>query len=278
MNSTALPRRSFLAATLLASSTLPAAPARRRIRIAVKYNMIREDLDVADKFGLLRDLGYDGVEVYARDHEDLPRYRAATRRSGLPIHGVVNSFDPDISRAVEMASELGADSVLVLAREEAARSYLENFDHWRRLLATALPGAERHGIRLCIENVRATFLKRAEQMVDFIDSFASPYVRSYYDTGNTITWTDQSAEHWARALGHRIFKIDVKDRGHAEFGDAKLASKSAQGTDGGEVNWRQVRAALRTIDYHGWATAEVAGGDRKRLARMAQWMNLVLGN
>jgi len=278
MNRPTLPRRQFLAATLLTPAILRAKAPARRIRIAVKYTMVREDLSAEDKFKLLRDLGFDGVEVYSRNRDDLPQYVAASRKSGLPVHGVVNSSDPDITSAVEMAARLNASSVLVLARHEAKQSYAENVAHWQSLVGKALPAAEKHNVSLCIENVRATFLKRAEQMVDFIDSFQSPYVRSYYDTGNTITWTEQSAEHWAHTLGHRIYKIDVKDRGHAEFGDAKLASKTAKGTDGGEVNWAAVRKALRTIDYHGWATAEVAGGDRHRLARMAKWMDQVLGN
>jgi L-ribulose-5-phosphate 3-epimerase len=240
--------------------------------------MVREALNTEDKFRLLRDLGFDGVEVYARDRDELPAYVKASGRSGLPVHGVVNSSDPDITAAVKMAAELQADSVLVLAKEDSRLSYAQNFSQWQTLVRKAVPTAENLGVRLCIENVRATFLKRAEQMVDFIDSFASPYVRSYYDTGNTITWTVQSAEHWAHALGRRIYKVDVKDRGHVEFGDTKLASKTARGTDGGEVNWREVRAELRAVNYHGWATAEVAGGDRARLARMAVWMDKVLGN
>ena len=276
MNASTITRRSFVATSLLAPTILTAARPRRRIRIAVKYRMVQEKLSVTDKFKLLRDLGFDGVEVYSRDRDELPAYLTASEKSGLPVHGVVNSSDPDIASAVVMAARLGADSVLVLAREESKRSYDENFAHWQTLVQQALPMAEKHNIRLCIENVRATFLKRAEQMVAFIDSFQSPQVASYYDTGNTITWTEQDAEHWARVLGERIGKIDIKDRGHAEFGDAKLARPGAKGTDGGEVHWVNVRKELAKIDFRGWATAEVKGGDRKRLAGIAKWMDGVL--
>lgn len=273
-------RRQFIAATSLAAcgSTIAAPKPGRRIRIAVKYTMIQEDLSVTDKFKLLRDLGFDGVEVYTRHREDTAKYLKATQQSGLPIHGVVNASDPDISDAVEMAAELGGTSVLVLARHDTKQPYAANFKHWQKLVHQAIPTAERCGVAILIENVRATFLKTAEGMVKFIDSFETPAVGAYFDTGNTISWTDQSAEHWARVLGRRIGKIDVKDRGHAEFGDKKLASKTALGTDGGEVHWVNVRRELRTIGYDGWGTAEVAGGDRKRLARMVRWMDGVLGN
>jgi L-ribulose-5-phosphate 3-epimerase len=250
----------------------------RRIRIAVKYNMIQESLDVDDKFKLLRDLGFDGVEVYARDRKQQESFLKAREISGLPVHGVINATSPDITNGIEMAAALGGDSLLVLAKEDAEVSHEANSDRWRKLITPVVPLAEKHRVKILIENVRATHLKTAEGMNRFIDSFASPFVGAYYDTGNTITWTKQPAEHWAKVLGRRIGKIDVKDRGHHEFGDAKLKSKTAVGTDGGEVNWVEVRRQLRAIEYRGWATAEVKGGDRKRLARMARWMDQVLGN
>jgi hexulose-6-phosphate isomerase len=113
-------------------------------------------------------------------------------------------------------------------------------------------------------------------MVSFVDFFESPVVRSYFDLGNTITWTEQPAEHWAEVLGKRVYKLDIKDRGHAEFGEAKLKREGAVGTNGGEVHWERVRNILDQNDFSGWATAEVTGGDRKRLKRMAGWMRDVL--
>ncbi|NOX98591.1 MAG: sugar phosphate isomerase/epimerase, partial [Verrucomicrobia bacterium] len=77
-------------------------------------------------------------------------------------------------------------------------------------------------------------------------------------------------------LGGRIYKMDIKDRGHAEFGDAKLMRKGAEGSDGGEVNWLKVREELVRSSFSGWATAEVVGGDRKRLAGIASWIRDVL--
>ncbi len=275
-------RRTFLCSTTAAAaatllpSIAPAAEFTGKIRKAVKFAMVNEPLGVTDKFKLLQDLGFDGVEVYTRNREDTGAYRKAIDATGLPVHGVVNSSDPDIEDTVEMAHELGGDGVLVLAKEDPKLSYDANFKHWQKLVRAALPAAEKRTVRLLIENVRATFLKTAEGMSRFIDSFETPWVGSYYDTGNTITWTKQNAEHWARVLGKRIGKIDIKDRGHAEFGDAKLAKPGAKGTDGGEVHWVNVRKELAKIDFRGWATAEVKGGDRQRLAGIAKWMDGVL--
>lgn len=248
-----------------------------KIKIAVKYQMIREpQLNMVEKFHMLKGIGFDGTELSTRDKVDRDEVTKAVAETGMPVHGVIHSSDPNIISAVELAKRIGGDSVLVVAKEDSELSYGENFNHWQELLRTAIPLAEENGVKLCIENVRATFLKTAEEMARFIDSLGSPSVRSYFDTGNAITWTEQSAGHWAQALGKRIYKIDIKDRGHAEFGDTKLKRKGVAGTDGGEVNWVEVRKQLDRASFSGWATAEVAGGDRERLAGIAAWMKDVL--
>lgn len=247
------------------------------VRIAVKYHMINEpDLSVLEKFQLLESLGFDGVELKTDQRVDHAEVDEAIQRSGLPVHGIINASDPEIIPGVELAARWGADSVLVLAAENKELSFGENFRYWQERVREALPLAREKKIALCIENVRATFLKEAEQMVRFIDSFEGDTVRSYFDLGNTITWTGQSAQHWAKVLGKRIYKLDIKDRGHPVFGDSKLRRPGVVGTDGGEVHWEKVRQILDEIDFSGWATAEVRGGDRERLAGIAGWMRDVL--
>ena len=44
----------------------------------------------------------------------------------------------------------------------------------------------------------------------------------------------------------------------------------------GSVEWDKVRAELKKIDFADWATAEVRGGDRQRLAEISQEMDRVL--
>jgi len=252
-------------------------PLAGKIRIAVKYQMIREPkMSVIEKFRMLKEVGFDGTELMVNDKADTNEIVKAIAETGLPVHGVINSANPDIISAVKLAKRVGGDSVLVVTKQDSKLSYDENFKHWQQLLRVAIPLAEKSGVKLCMENVRATFLKSGEEMARFVDSFDSPVVRAYYDTGNTITWTEQSAEDWAHVLGKRIYKLDIKDRGHSEFGDVKLKRKGVEGTDGGEVNWVKVREELVRSSFSGWATAEVAGGDRKRLAGIADWMRDVL--
>lgn len=273
-------RRTFLQSAAITPFALPAARGatlKGKIRKAVKFHMVNEKLSVVDKFRLLKDIGFDGVEVRTNSNTPISDFLRAHNQARLPIHGVIHAADPGLMKAIDVARELGGSSVLIVAGEDSKRTYNENFQNWLNLIRAAAPYAEKHGVKLLVENVRATFLKTAEEMARFLDACQSPAIGAYFDTGNTITWTKQNAEHWARVLGRRIVKLDIKDRGHAEFGDRKLASKTATGTNGGEVHWKNVRRELTAVEFSGWATAEVRGGDRKRLAGIARWMDQVLG-
>ena len=270
-------RSAVLGSMACLSGMAMAGPLSGRIKLAVKYDMILEpELSVREKFELLRDVGLDGTELKIDASVDHDEVAEAVQMTGIPVHGIINASDPAIVPALKMAKRFGCDSVLTWAREDPGLSYKENFEVWRAHLRKAIPLAEELGINLCVENVRATFIKTGQQMAEFIDSFESERVKSYFDLGNTISWTEQSAQEWASALGTRIYKLDIKDRGHSEFGDPKIKREGVVGTNGGEVNWERVRDILNSIQFSGWATAEVRGGDRRRLERMAGWMRNVL--
>lgn len=274
-------RRTFLttcaAAGGLSQFTHAKGPLSGKVKIAVKYHMIVEpSLSVLEKFQMLKDIGFDGTELKTQEKVDLAEVEDAIQKTGIPVHGIVNAGSTEIVPAIEVAARLGSESALVFAAQQKNMSYDENFKYWQGLINEALPLAEEKNITLCIENVRATFLKEAEEMARFIDSFETKRVRSYFDLGNTITWTEQPGHHWAKVLGNRIAKLDIKDRGHPEFGEAKLKRPGATGTNGGEVHWEKVRSHLNDVAFSGWATAEVRGGDRTRLAGIAAWIRDVL--
>jgi len=83
-------------------------------------------------------------------------------------------------------------------------------------------------------------------------------------------------QHWIEVLGPRIGKIHIK-----EF-SLKIAMKEGMTKafdlpiGQGDIDWKRVREELRKIDFHDWATAEVRGGDRQRLAEISQQMDQVL--
>lgn len=245
------------------------------IRLALKYSMIRESLSVLDKFKLVKDLGFEGIEVHTRDRQLSRQFQRASQKSDLVIHGVLNSNSPQIAAAVEWANELGATSVLCVAgRVTREVSYARNYQVTQDLIRQAIPAAGKHKIQLLVENVWNNFLLSPLEMVRYLDELQSPFVGSYFDVGNVVRfgWP----QHWIEILGTRIKKLDIKEYSRKKQLEEGLWKGFEVELGDGDCDWPEVRQALRSIGYQGWATAEVRGGDRTRLAEVAEGMRRVL--
>ena len=253
---------------------------------SLKWGMIQIEGSVLDKFKLLKELGYDGVELDSPDGANKREAVAASRETGLPIEGIVNSThwtvrhsDPDpavraqalknMQTALRDAKLVGADSVL-LVPGKVTDAKNENHDQvWERSVTEirkVLPLAEELGIKILIENVGNGFCASPELMAKHIDEIDHPLVGAHFDIGNHISVSPPA--DWIRVLGKRIHKLDVKDRAKARKG-AKIGD--------GDAGWADVRQALAELGYRGWAAAEVTGGGRAELADILDRMNRVLG-
>ncbi|MFH1922421.1 MAG: sugar phosphate isomerase/epimerase family protein [Planctomycetota bacterium] len=245
-----------------------------RVKKAVKFQMIQGDLSVVDKFKLLGDLGFDGVEAYHRAKLDPKLLADARDATGLPIHGVTGAGN-DLAGAIELARICGASSVLVVAgRVDKDTSYDENYKATQAWIREAIPLAEKHGLRLLIENVWNNFLLSPLEMARYIDEFETETVGSYFDVGNVVRfgWPEQ----WIRILAGRIGKLDIKEYSRTKQKDEGLWKGFQVEIGDGDCGWPAVRQALAEINYSGWATAEVPGGDRERLKEIAERMDCVL--
>ena len=297
-------RRSFIqsvAKTCLGACCVSAVPGvfssvtadhhhERRIYTSIKMGMFNEKISLLEKFRILQELGYDGIELNSPGGVDKKEALEASRTLGFPIHGAVDSIhwgirlsDPDpevrqkgldgLLKAIEDVHFVGGDAVLLVPG--AARDP-ENESHghvWTRSIEQihkALPSASKWGVRILIENVWNNFLydpngdnrQSAALLAAYLDEIDSPWVGSYFDIGNHQKF-GKPAE-WIRMLGHRIVKLDVKDWGVSQ-GFCKIGE--------GDVDWADVRRALKEIGYTGWATAEVGGGDRERMKDIKQRMD-----
>jgi hexulose-6-phosphate isomerase len=81
---------------------------------------------------------------------------------------------------------------------------------------------------------------------------------------------------WIRTLKHRVIKLDLKgyhlSKAKAEKNDRKGFCEITEG----DIDWKDVRKALREINFHGWSTAEVGGGDTARLSKVLSDMKRAL--
>lgn len=274
-------KQSTIAAISLAMATGKSEAAedkKPRFKKAVKYHMVVDpSLSIAQKFELLKDLGFDGVEIRTRDKDatKVDELLAARDRFELPIHGVVNSNSPDIRSAVDLSKKLGGTSVLVVAgRVTKDMPYDENYKEWSNRLKENAPYAEQQGIQLLVENVWNNFMFSPLEMARFIDEIESPAVGVYFDVGNVVRFG--YPDQWIRILGHRIGKLDIKEYSRDLQKNEGLWKGFNVEIGDGDVDFPACLKALEEIGYTGWGTAEVKGGNRERLAEVAQRMNRVL--
>ena len=285
-------RRRFVGQTLTAAAGLVAAGNHSplaaagnrsgeftdRIRKAVKYHMVTEKLSALDKLKMLQDLGFDGVEPRAQlkpsDAAKVKELAKASETTGLPIHGVVNSSNPDIAGAIDQAKMFGANSVLHVVRYDRKIGYLQNYKETQDIIRRAMDHAAKNEIQILIENVWASYLIEPLSMVRFIDELDSPWVQVYFVVGNVVRWG--WPQHWIEVLGKRVAKLDIKEYDLNVAMNEGMRKGFGMPLGEGSVEWDKVRAELLRIDYRGWATAEVPGGDRKRLADIAAQMDRVL--
>lgn len=260
----------------VASAAAPETKLTGRIKKGLKFNMVKEPgLSLIDQFKMLKEVGFDGTELRTEDHTNLKAYLEAIDKSGLAVHGIVNSDKPDLELAVKFAHDLGASSVLYVARYDQSRPLMESWNETQAVIRKGLSAAERYGVKILLENVWAGFIISALDMERYVDEIDHPSFGAYFDIGNNVRWG--VPEHWIEILGTRIGKLDVKEwdeRKHKNEGlSAGFGSELGEGT----INWEAVRKALVAIDYEGWAAAEVTGGNRERLADIARRMDQVLG-
>ncbi len=267
-------------------ATQPGASGRARLQKAVSYSMFPEGMTPADRFALAADIGFDGVEIATVDEDaGVGAIRAAADRSGVRVHSVMNAGNwnypltsPDegvarkgleiLRRSIRNAHDLGADTVLVVSAVVTPQvRYQDAWPRSQRAVREVLPLAAERKVTLAIENVGNRFLLSPLEFARYIDEFDSPWVRAYFDIGNSLVlWS--YPQDWIRTLGRRICKLHLKDYDQEKKRWAPVGE--------GDVDWPAVCDAVREIGYRGFVTAELAAGDEAYLRDVARRMDRVL--
>jgi L-ribulose-5-phosphate 3-epimerase len=263
----------------------------RSMKKAVKIEMVKDGETLEAKFRLLKELGFDGVELPSPNSWTVDEVVAASKAAGLPVHGVVcsehwasplNHADPAvrgkcveaIREAIRDAKAYGATSVLVVpAVVRKGMSYDEAWKLSRAEILKVVPDAEAAGIDIAFENVWNNFLLSPREAAEFVDSFESPRVGWYLDVGNLVAygWPEQ----WIRILGPRVMKVDVKEYSREKLDKEGRWAGFDVGLLEGDCDWPAVMKALDEIGYQGWLTAEIDGGDRAWLTDVAERMDRI---
>jgi hexulose-6-phosphate isomerase len=282
---------SFFAPTFMTSAS--ASPeARLTIKKSLKFGMVKEDLSVLDKFKLLKDLGFDGVELDSPNELNKKEILEARDKTGLLIPGTVNSYhwkyplsDPDpkvrekclesMKSALKDTKEYGGNTVLLVPGVVNDKvSYDEAYRRSQEEIRKLLPVAQETGVKIAIENVWNNFLISPMEAAQYIDEFESDMIGWYFDVGNIVRygWPEQ----WIKILGKRILKLDIKEYSREKQKNEGIWAGFEVEIGDGDCNWPVVMKALAEIDYQGgWGSAEVSGGDRKRLQEISERMDKI---
>ncbi len=273
------------------------------MKISMNYWCLEGGLDarkpVVEAMQEVKELGFDAIELAIASagvltpettQRECAEIAARARAMGLEISSLATgetwtlsptANSPEVrqksiaftKKALQIAAWLGLDAYLYVPGsvevfflpDGEIVPYDVCYARAKQSLRELIPVAESVGVALCVENVWNKFLLSPLEMKDFIDSFGSKFVASYFDVGNVLStgFPDQ----WIHILGPRIRRVHIKDY--------KVSVGSAAGFCDlleGDVDFKAVKKALADIQYSGYVTAEilpyVPGGPQKTAKAM----------
>ncbi len=269
-------------------------PAGKRILLSCKLTMIAKEvegkkLSIAERLRMAGDAGFDGVDFDEAGSFTPEQARDAVRESGVFVHNAINHAHwsqrltspkeeernqgrANIEHCLRVSHAAGGSGVLIVIGQGGDGPAEEIEERARQEIKKMLPLAASLGQMILFENVWNKMMydhdkgpeQTPERFIKFVDSFDSPWVGMYYDIGNH--WKYGQPGDWIRAFGRRCVKCDAKGFSRAKNNWAELT-----GPDD-DLPWADVRKALDEINFTGWTTAEVSGGDLKRLTTVREQM------
>ncbi len=275
-------RRQFLAAA--AAPVLTAAAESQFVKSICSVNF-PESMPLPERFRRAKAAGFQGIEIRTGSDvkldsspDEVKAIGDAARKAGMAIASLwvsepfsanpLNSPDAEVrargldalKKAIEFATYLSCGALLLypVRLGNGPKFQVGYQTTWERLTAElkkAVPLAEKAKVILTPENVWNKFLVSPVEMRTFVDQFHSPWLQTHFDIGNVMQYG--YPQDWILTLGPRIKRVHVKDY--------KLSSRSEQGRFvgllEGDVDWKEVMAALRQVGYRGFLSPEI-GYDR----------------
>jgi hexulose-6-phosphate isomerase len=256
----------------------------------LKIGMIKGG-SLVERFQIAKEAGFAGVEMDFPS-ANVDEVRKAIAESGLPVDGSVCSShwsirhtSPEaetrakalehLKQAIRDTRGAGGHSVLLVVGKGADGPEEEIWQRSVENIAKALPVAAEYGVQILFENVWNQFMydhnggpdQTADKFVKYVDEFRSPWVGVHFDIGNHHKYGSMGG--WIRQLGSRVKKLDIKGFSRAQNKFTPIGE--------GDIDYADVRKALREINFYGWLAAEVGGGDVNHLKGVSDQMDTAFG-
>lgn len=245
-----------------------------------------EKMNLEQCLRLAKSAGFDAIELnYDLDNDLSPKsgakeyaaIRALADKIGIQISGLCSFLfwpypltandNAKRARGFELASkmtqaahDLGVENLLVVpgAVNIPWRTDYEPVPNdvcdkrAREAIAKLLPNAEKLKVKLNIENIFFNgYLMTLGEMIDFVDSYKSEYVKVHFDTGNIMMF--QFPEHWIKMLGKRIQNVHLKE--YTKKG-TDYSLETFRPLLDGTTNWPAVMESFDQTGYRGYLTFE----------------------
>jgi L-ribulose-5-phosphate 3-epimerase len=245
-----------------------------------------EKMNLEQCLRLAKSAGFDAVELnYDLDNDLSPKsgakeyaaIRALADKIGIQISGLCSflfwpyplTANDNAKRArgfelaakmTQAAHDLGVENLLVVpgAVNIPWRTDYEPVPNdvcdkrAREAIAKLLPNAEKLKVKLNIENIFFNgYLMTPGEMIDFVDSYKSEYVKVHFDTGNIMMF--QFPEHWIKMLGKRIQNVHLKE--YTKKG-TDYSLETFRPLLDGTTNWPAVMESFEQTGYRGYLTFE----------------------
>lgn len=255
--------------------------------------MIKEDLSLVDKFKLIKDLGFHGVELNSPLDMKISDVLSAKEKAGIELPSVVNKdhwskplSDPDpqirlqciesVAKSLEEVKELGGDTVLVVPGVVNEKvSYEQAYYNSQNAIRELISYAEKTGMQIALENVWNNFILSPVEAKRFVDEINHPLVGWYFDIGNILRYG--WPEHWIKTLNSRIMKLHAKEYSRELMNTKGIWDGFKVDLLKGDNNWPVVMKTVSEINYSGgWLTAEINGGDRNYLKEISTQMDKII--
>jgi sugar phosphate isomerase/epimerase len=239
--------------------------------------------------GVLKELGYDGVEWRVIDQEpasdgrpgfwqgnrctlplrtfveDAPRIRSLTERVGLETTNVgAYAGCDDLARVEQVmrgAALLGAPSARVrVPRYDGTENYRRMRDRARGQFQDVEALAKQYEVRAVIETHQGTLTPSASSLASFLYGFDPQWTGALFDPGNMAVEGYEHYQLGLEALGPYLAHVQIKNAwwhaigtrpdGSAEWNTAWAPLKK------GVVDMQSVFRALAAVGYDDWVSFE----------------------
>ena len=259
------------------------------------HTMGTPEYTVLEALRLFHDIGLDGAEIVVQDgyrsgipvdcpQEQLREIKETAEKLGLeivaltPYNSRFNDLDESVRereekailRCIEAAEYLGAKYIRIYGGNYAAGDTDPDGKKWAALAESMRrlgDAAERHHVKLVIENHFNTMTVSAKQSIDLSREINHPAVGILYDQAN-LTFTGQEDYRTAIPLQtEKVYYMHVKDLKFKENQTGFVSSDVSHPKEEernvvtrivgeGELDWPGILRMVHQHGYEGWLSLE----------------------